>query len=461
MVPSMPVFAAVVLSLLAAGPARAAVPLVAVPPDTSLDLAVAGPELLLGTARKESGTVRGFSFAGGAPVMRARFRAPTGLIADVPRLAASLERIEVVFGAISERFAPERVVGRQRFGGLPGAALGPLESFAQVGADDPRPAGLAVDGPRTFTTTVDADFSSAAVSVSEAGRSQTAVALPEGAALGARFAGELVAYTQTVPGQDEEVEAQGLVVARWRSGEIVRRVRIRAGIESLALAPNGRVVVGVDRGGGLVDVLPGRAGVRRLTSNGAEPVLAGDTVIARREGRREGDQRLIAISPGGRVRGFGVPAASIVGVRADAEHVAWLANGCVLTATPEAPAQAGIDAGPCPRAELFFDDELSGKSDRSGRVALRVRCVSAPSAGCRGTIRRIGDGGYAATPRARLQIAAGSTRDVRVRLGARARRVLRRERDALFGVDMLATDAADRTSRSLDAVGVNRGSLQR
>jgi len=423
--------------------------------------APAGPFALVGTARRDVATVRRISLRGVAPVASKGFRAPSGQIAGLPLLSGSQARSAALFTSISEGFDPERVVATQSFAADGAGPLTPIEPLRPLGDSGPHPVRLSVDGARTFLTEVSADFASSSVSVREGPGPPVLVGLPAGAALDAVFAGQLVAYSQQVPGEEEEFGPGRVVLARWRTGEVVRSVRVRGGVDALAIDSTGRIVIGEDHGGEILDVLPGRAGTRRLTRSGHDPVLAGSTVIAVRDGHREGDQRLIAISAAGAVRAFGVPATEISRVVADPVHVLWGANGCVLSAFVGEPVRGGVAAGPCPRSQLFFDDELSGRADRHGRVALLLRCVSAAPSGCRGNVRLRGDGGYVATPQARFRIPVGARRLVRVTLGSRARRVLLRGSDAPFEIDAATTDPGGRVSRLFDAVGLHRGELHR
>ncbi len=446
--------------LLAAPSAEAVVPLADVRDEDAVTVAVGLSEALLGSARRGTALVRGVPLDGGPAAVRGTFVAPSGQLARLPLLGASAERSVALFTAVSKAFDPERVVGAQEFAAAPGATLAPLEPLRLVGETDARPLKIQVDADRTFSTAVSADFSGAAITIREPGGAPIPVAIPPGAELDAVFAGDLVAYAVSVAGQSDEVGPQRLVLARWSTGEVVRSVRVGRGIDSLALTAAGRVVIGEDRGGGISDVLPGRSGVRRLTGSAHDPVLAGETVIAVRDGRLEGDQRLVAITPQGRLRAFGVPTTELSVLRANATHVTWVANGCLLGARVSEPARVAIAPGRCPRAQLFFDDELAGRVDRLGRVGLRLRCVSAPPPGCRGTVRLLGDGGYSATARAPFRIPSGARRTVRVALAARARRTLLREGDGLFGIDGRTTDPAGRVTRLIDSVGLNRGRLR-
>jgi hypothetical protein len=106
--------------------------------------------------------------------------------------------------------------------------------------------------------------------------------------------------------------------------------------------------------------------------------------------------------------------------------VAWLANGCVLaTGLDGGDPGAAPPPGPCPRSEVVLGE--GAERVRGGRLRVRVTCVAAPAAGCRGTAL-LGRGGWAG--RGRFRVPAGEGRSVRVRLSRRgmahARRHVRR-----------------------------------
>ena len=117
-------------------------------------------------------------------------------------------------------------------------------------------------------------------------------------------------------------------------------------------------------------------------------------------------------------------------------------------------------AGPCPRSELFFDDELGGRLDRRGRVAVLLRCVAAASAGCRGTVRLLDDVAtrpVAASTVVRFRIPAGQRRSLMLRLTRRGRASVTRNGGALLTLSATAVDPAGRRTVLRDGIGVSPG----
>jgi len=134
------------------------------------------------------------------------------------------------------------------------------------------------------------------------------------------------------------------------------------------------------------------------------------------------------------------------------------ANGCVLTAPTAAPAATAPAAGPCPRSELFFDDELGGRADRRGRVAVLLRCVAAAAPGCRGTVRLLDDvakRSVAASTVVRFRIPAGERRRLVVRLTRRGRARVARDGGDLLTLSATAVDPAGRRTVLRDGIGVS------
>jgi hypothetical protein len=101
---------------------------------------------------------------------------------------------------------------------------------------------------------------------------------------------------------------------------------------------------------------------------------------------------------------------------ADPQGLAWVANGCVryaaLPVTDSAP-QAG---DPCPTTEIGL--YYIAKSRLRGRtVRVPVRCVTAPTGVCRGTVLgRDGEGGRRVVARGRFAVPVGKERKVPMRI---------------------------------------------
>lgn len=388
--------------------------------------------------------------AGGERTVGVR-RVPAGASPDA-RLTASASRIGLVVTTQTRRsdLASAELLSGPASGPL--APLGPVVSSRGSGM---LPVATHVDADRLIETRIRADLGRVDHRVHEPGREPLAVALPEGSYVAA-FAGDLLAYTRRGPGQPAGDEDRVLVVAEWRTGVTRTRTAVPGGIESVDLAADGSALVGED-GGGVLEVAPGRAGMRRISRNGLLPQFAGRAAVYLRSGPREGDDRLAIAAPGAAPRPFGVPSARIESFATDERRVVWTANGCVLTAPLDAPAAAAPDPGPCPRSELHFDDELSQRVGRDGRVPLLLRCVAAAPPGCVGRVelRSERERGLGA---ARFTIPAGTRRRVVVRLGRKGvARVRRESRDGFGGlltVRAVSLDPEGRRSVLRDWLGV-------
>ncbi|CAA9483695.1 MAG: hypothetical protein AVDCRST_MAG30-951 [uncultured Solirubrobacteraceae bacterium] len=348
-------------------------------------------------------------------------RVPAGASPDA-RLTASASRIGLIVITETRRsdLASAELLSGPAAGPL--APLGPVVSSRGSGM---LPVGALVDGDRLIETRIRADLGRIDHRVHEPGREPLAVTLPEDSSVDA-FAGDLIAYTRRGPGQPAGDEDRVLVVAEWRTGAIRSRTPVPGGIESVDVAADGSALVGED-GGGVLEVAPGGAGVRRISRDGLRPQFAGRAAVYLRSGPREGDDRLAIAAPGAAPRPFGVRSAEIGSFAADERRVVWAANGCVLSAPLDAPAAAAPDPGPCPRSELYFDDELSQRVGRDGRVPLLLRCIAAAPPGCVGRVELRGDAGDRRLGSARFAIPAATRRRIVVRLDRRARAAVRRE----------------------------------
>jgi hypothetical protein len=236
------------------------------------------------------------------------------------------------------------------------------------------------------------------------------------------LAGSLVAF---VDGE------RRLAVRDWASG--VERLRYTAGgpISGFDLAADGRALLHVPsrRALELVDL----SGSVTRASTGGVPAdggvrLAGDRALLRFPGRFEGDFHIAAIDIASSERRRLSPPSQDLGqenvlLDAEGDLVAWAANGCAFVAAVAGPGSSLIPPGPCPRAEVRFEDKqpqrLQGRSAR-----IRLRCITAPPPGCRGTVRLEFDRPIG---KARYLIPAGERGTVRVRLTDRGLAALDRE----------------------------------
>jgi hypothetical protein len=220
------------------------------------------------------------------------------------------------------------------------------------------------------------------------------------------FAGENVAF----------VDRHRLIVSDLQHG--TRRLAMKVDFEpDFDLAPDGTVVA--DAAGGLATAAPGRPRTRVPRSDGLfEPLFAGSRITAI-QSSPDTLLRPVVLDPA--PRPVGVQTLDIPAIDADANGVAWIANGCVLYAPIGAATPSEPPDGPCPRVEVdvtSYDQTL-----RRRRLRAFVTCIAAPASGCNGTLSLHQRGVVA---RARFHADPGKDAIVPVTLTRRAARFLRR-----------------------------------
>ena len=223
-----------------------------------------------------------------------RYQAPAG---SVPggRLAASAQRAAMTITLETDEsdIAAAQVVS--------GPVLGPwatLRPMTELGDGFVLPYQHQLEGERLFTSEIRGSLTSHAVVVRDPDPRD--LQLP----VGAVFAGDLVAYTERGPGQDEDAIGRRLVVAEWRTG--VRRgvTDLPEPIQQHALRPDGRVALTQDTLPGIYDVPLGgrpRLVTRRTPAFDHDLVFAGEHLVF-----VEND-RLHVLDPDGRVRALRRP----------------------------------------------------------------------------------------------------------------------------------------------------------
>jgi hypothetical protein len=127
---------------------------------------------------------------------------------------------------------------------------------------------------------------------------------------------------------------------------------------------------------------------------------------------------------------LGPPSRVLTAFAADPQGLAWVANGCIRYAALPVTASAPQAGDPCPTTEIGL--YLIAKSKLRGRtVRVPVRCVTAPTGVCRGTVLgRDGEGGRRVVARGRFAVPVGKERKVPVRI---ERGTVRRFRRKNFG----------------------------
>jgi hypothetical protein len=415
------------LSLPAAAAPAAPVALLDAP--HALDVAVAGGEVLMASQTRRGGLRLRAVPAGGGPARQVVALPPPGrgwVVSDA-RLSSSAQ-----VTALLVSFADPRGALRD-WRVYAGPPAGPLELIQRVRSRRPgtswAPLDVDANGDRLLVQEIRLPNPSFRFMVFAPGAPP--VRVPQGRiGVPAAIAGDDLAYVG-VGGRADAPAA--LRIVDWRTG--MPRASFPLGDFSeevdeghLDMAEGGRVVAEFD--GRLLAAAPGEA-LRRLRGTAgasalSSPRFAGERVAAL-DLDRLGSQRPVLIDPGaGTRRTLGPPSSVLDALAAGEGTVAWLANGCVLAAGLDGgDPGAAPPPGPCPRSEVLLGE--GGERVRGGRLRVRVTCVAAPAAGCRGTAL-LGRGGWAG--RGRFRVPARQRRSVRVRLSRRgmahARRRVRR-----------------------------------
>jgi hypothetical protein len=228
-------------------------------------------------------------------------------------------------------------------------------------------------------------------------------------------AGDLVGF--------DSPDGRTVTVRNWRTGVDLWSVRFPQEVRTFRLRPDGAaaVVRGLTGKGGVVAVGPHgavSAPLLRAPSGGYlfELALDGDTVVVRREHGRGLAELVATPIAGGAVRRLTRVSARLGSFDVEDGRLAWQAHDCVLAEDLATARPAAIPAGPCPRSEAVA---LSWRVRRDGRVAVRVRCLTAPD-GCRGRVGLLGNSGRVGT--APFRIPRGPSRTVLVPLRGRNRK---------------------------------------
>jgi len=325
-----------------------------------------------------------------------------------------------------------------------GPALGPWTAVAPPASAAPYPLDHRVDGDRIFTTELREPQAGFAVVARDPDPHDVPVT-GLGAAIAA-FAGDLMAYPATKPGDREDDLGRRLVIADWRTGAIRRTVDLPGGFSQLALRADGRVAVVQEDPGTLFDIRPDRP-PKPYRVRAESPRFAGDHVVFTDTAR----DRPYVLDPDGTVRPFGAPTQSYRGFVADDTHVAWIANDCLLVAPVTARVTDPPGPGPCSRGEVEVAEEAEQTPKFARTIPARLHCVTAPTR-CKGTVNLVWTQGD--TVRTTLKVTSGTrfsiptkrTRTVRIRLNQAGHRALRahfkRHRRATLAVEPVSDGGA-------------------
>jgi hypothetical protein len=398
-----------------AQPAGGIVPVARAASDT--EVAVAGTRLLMGRATRRGVRLLSAPVTGGRPRTLFSMAARPRRFLAMNDVDASAER--VVFSLVELNPATEGIVRVSVWSGSPEGPFAPLvrrRGGAWIPVD------VHASGADAAFTEIQPVGDVARHAVFPAGAEAVTLKVPPDVQR-VELAGSLVAF---VEGE------RRLVVQDWSAGG-AERLRYTAGaaIKDFDLAADGRALLHVPsrRVLELIDI----AGpVHRVPSGGAladnHVRLAGNRAVLGVSGRFDGDSHIAVIDLAtGQRRRLSPPSLDLAveeaQLDAEGELVAWAANGCVFAASVGGLGSSVVPPGPCPRAEINVEEKQPGRlQGRSARV--RLRCITAPPPGCRGTIRLELDrplGG------ARYLIPAGRRETVRVPLSRRGIAALERE----------------------------------
>ncbi len=395
--------AAFVVALALPAPAQAATHALArLPRNAHAAIALAGDQALYSTVHGRTVQVDAVPLTGGPPRTVFTYTAQHDAKPEVS-LTASATRAAVV---VAERLDRDGSVPYffQAFSGPaagPWTALGPRSRIFR----DNNPIAAQVDGDRLFVTEWRGELENVGVTAYTPDPFDVPFYSPVDAAT-AHFAGDLVAYTTAVPGEEDDSEephygGRRLILRDWRTGQNLATADFPGFFDPTAVAADGRVtgIVRDDRvPSGTYLYTPGGT-PRRIGPQGVPPIFAGDAVayVNWTDGVR-------VVERNGRTRPVGPPTASGGVLAADARHILWNAHDCLLVAGLTDGPASDPGAGPCPRSELKFIPLRSQKLDH--RVTTAYRCVAAPKR-CAGTVTVKGS----TTPQ-RYAIAPGTRGDI-------------------------------------------------
>jgi hypothetical protein len=381
------------------------------------EVALSGTQLLMGRSARRGVRLLSAPAVGGAARTLFSMAAPgRPRLLAMNDLDASPER--VVFSLVAFNPATEGIVGSSVWAGPPAGPFAPLvrrRGGAWI------PVYVQASGTDVAVTEIRPIGDVARHSVFPLGGGPVTLHIPP-KIQHVELAGSLVAF---VEGE------RRLVVRDWASG--VERARHVAGAEvaGFDVSADGRVLLHVPAKDSL-ELLDASGAVTRMGTGGiaaADDVrLAGGHALLRLGGYFDADSHVAVIDLATRQRRRLSPPSLDLGAEdpllsTDGNLAAWTANGCAFTAPVTAPASRIVPPGPCPRAEIHFEDDQPERL--KGRAArVRLRCVTAPGPGCRGTIRLKLERPLG---KARYLIPAGRRETVRIRLTDRGLEALERE----------------------------------
>jgi hypothetical protein len=379
-------------------------------------VALADTELLMGRSSRRGVRLMSAPAAGGPARTLFVRRPPPRRLLFMNDLDASTER--VVFSVVDLNPATEGIAGSSVWAGPP---QGPFRPLARTRGNAWIPVDVQANGTDVAITEIRPVGDVARHLVHPLGAAAVRLRVPREVQR-VELAGGLIAF----------VDDRRLTVREWAGG--AERLLYRAGgtIDDFDVAPDGRVLLRVRARQGLelVDI---SGSVKRLDpgprAGNSGVLLAGDRALLRYSGRFEGDSHIGVVDlTTGQRRRLSPSSSDLqedVPLDAEGELVAWTANGCAFAAPLAGSGSSVVPPGPCPRAEILVEENqperLQGRT-----VRMRLRCITAPPPGCRGTVRLELDRPFGRAP---YLIPAGRRGTVRVRVTNHGLAALEREAD--------------------------------
>ena len=195
------------------------------------------------------------------------------------------------------------------------------------------------------------------------------------------------------------------------------------------LSADGRMFVSMPDG--IAMAAPGAAVQTVPRSRDLSPASFAGTGIA----AFDSSGRPVLVGVDGARTALGPPSRVLTAYAGDAHGFAWVANGCVRHAALPVTAPAPPRHDPCPTTEIGL--YLITKSKLRGRtVRVPVRCVTAPTGVCRGTVLgRDGEGSRRVVARGRFAVPVGKERKVLMRIERATVKRFRRKNFGFFLID--------------------------
>jgi hypothetical protein len=294
--------------------------------------------------------------SGGASVKVFDFTPFKRFAPDVPALVASPIRAAV----LERTFENERF---QAFAGSPAGpfnALGPPSSLEDF---DARITDIQIDGDQIYLHGL--------TGIRDVAGHPVTPDLTVAETIGARFAGNLQAYTTNVPGEDEYTKRR-FIIREVATGSVRVLADLPYSVASFDLRPDGRAVLNV--GDDIYDVPPG--GPPSAVAKGTGARIAGERIVFAR-----GLNGLYVRDPDGTVRPIGVPTHTLGAFTTNDDRVAFSANNCVYVTNTHDARISRIPRSPCARMEL---EQMTLRTVPLRRtIKMRLRCIAGP---CSGTV---------------------------------------------------------------------------